>query len=496
MVKKYKIIKNIIFDIIIIGAGITGCYLSNRLSNEFPNKKILIIEKNNRIGGRISSHISKSGVIIEYGAMRIFKEYHPRITKLINDLNIEMIETQYISKKNIFHCKNNIYYNENIFPQTDKEYFLKDFEKNQNLLETVNNNTLNIYKSNGFSNNYYEYNNRYKLYSNKIICSFGYKYSIKNSTNKISNDNWKRFLDITGYSNLFNQKCTFICGSLHNLYFTTHCTQYMVKQGYSQIPLKLIKKHNIYVLKNTELITFELLSSGNSSLIIKNNKTNNIQKIITKELFLCIPKININEINGFNCNFLSKYSKSISGTKSIKIFLHFDEKDNFWNKLGFVSGRCTTTLEIGQFWFYDKNILLTFAIQDNAIYWASIIPYDEQLEPIDINTSNQIRNIVNTQINQYQEIFNSFDITIPLPKKISWMYWEETFCNWDKIYLTPEIISINDTRELLIYPFGKNNKIYYINNDISLFQGWCEGCIEIVDELLHNLYNMPNYLNV
>ena len=47
MVKKYKIIKNIIFDIIIIGAGITGCYLSNRLSNEFPNKKIFIIEKNN-----------------------------------------------------------------------------------------------------------------------------------------------------------------------------------------------------------------------------------------------------------------------------------------------------------------------------------------------------------------------------------------------------------------------------------------------------------------
>ena len=43
---------------------------------------------------------------------------------------------------------------------------------------------------------------------------------------------------------------------------------------------------------------------------------------------------------------------------------------------------------------------------------------------------------------------------------------------------------------------NKKGKIYYINNDISLFQGWCEGCIEIVDELLHNLYNMPNYLNV
>ena len=50
--KKYKIIKsenNNIFDIVIIGAGITGCYLANRLSNEFPNKQILIIEKNNRI---------------------------------------------------------------------------------------------------------------------------------------------------------------------------------------------------------------------------------------------------------------------------------------------------------------------------------------------------------------------------------------------------------------------------------------------------------------
>jgi hypothetical protein len=244
------------------------------------------------------------------------------------------------------------------------------------------------------------------------------------------------------------------------------------------------------------LITFELISCGNISLILKNNKTNDIRKIITTELFLCIPKININEIKGFGCNFLSKYSKSVNAIKSIKIFLHFDENDNFWNKLGFSSGRCTTTLEIGQFWFYHKNILLTFAIKDNATYWASIIPYYEQVEPADINTSEQIRNLVNEKINQYQEIFNSFNIKIPLPKKISWVYWEEYLCNWNKIYLSPDNMSVNDIRELLIYPFGKNNKIYYINNDISLFQGWCEGCIEIVDELIYNLYNMPNYLNI
>jgi protoporphyrinogen oxidase len=98
--------------------------LANRLANEFPDKQILIIEKNNRIGGRVLSHVIESGDVIEYGGMRIFKEYHPRITKLLNNLNIEIIPMEHINKKNIFHCKNNIYYNEDIYPQTDKEYFL------------------------------------------------------------------------------------------------------------------------------------------------------------------------------------------------------------------------------------------------------------------------------------------------------------------------------------------------------------------------------------
>ena len=41
-----------IIDYVIVGAGITGAYLARRLSLQFPHKKILVLERDDHIGGR------------------------------------------------------------------------------------------------------------------------------------------------------------------------------------------------------------------------------------------------------------------------------------------------------------------------------------------------------------------------------------------------------------------------------------------------------------
>jgi hypothetical protein len=48
----------------------------------------------------------------------------------------------------------------------------------------------------------------------------------------------------------------------------------------------------------------------------------------------------------------------------------------------------------------------------------------------------------------------------------------------------------------MINVFGTNGNVTYLNNDISLNQGWVEGSIEIVDQFLEDNYNMPNILNI
>ena len=68
---------------------------------------------------------------------------------------------------------------------------------------------------------------------------------------------------------------------------------------------------------------------------------------------------------------------------------------------------------------------------------------------------------------------------------------------WTNLNLPPyNNKSFNNIKETLFYPLGKENKVYYVNNDMSLYQGWSEGSIEVVDELLYNIYKMPNYLNL
>ena len=39
------------YDYIVIGSGISGCYVANKLTTDFPNSKVLIITRDNKIGG-------------------------------------------------------------------------------------------------------------------------------------------------------------------------------------------------------------------------------------------------------------------------------------------------------------------------------------------------------------------------------------------------------------------------------------------------------------
>ena len=333
--------KQMEYDVVIVGAGITGCYLANRMAKQFPNKKILILEKNNRIGGRIITHKDMNGINCEYGAMRIFKEYQPRITKLLDDLKLETIPVTYINKNNIFYCKNSVFYNDKLYPETDTKYFLNENEKNKNVFDTVNNNIVELYKKNNINKDFFKYENRIKICSDVSYCKLGYRNNIINGKTNISNENWKRYSDINGYSNMYNNKCSFLYGSMENTTLTTKYTQYFIKNGFVELPKKLIEnfkeinynelyhnKENKNILKNTDL-----LIRNN-----KNDKTNQNKTILTKELYLCVPKSNIDEIDGFNLNFISNYIETVIDKKLCKIFLYFEEQDNFWNKLGFVNG--------------------------------------------------------------------------------------------------------------------------------------------------------------
>ena len=78
-----------IYDIIIVGGGIAGLYTAYCAIKRDPNRKILILEKDNRLGGRMYTYQEKDFPgPIEYGAGR-FHKGHTLLVRLIDDLGMK-----------------------------------------------------------------------------------------------------------------------------------------------------------------------------------------------------------------------------------------------------------------------------------------------------------------------------------------------------------------------------------------------------------------------
>ena len=80
------------YDLVIVGGGISGLFLAYKLSE--TNLKILLIEKEKKLGGRIHT-IKKDNYSYECGAAR-FNENHLKLISLINELDLQdqMIQLQ------------------------------------------------------------------------------------------------------------------------------------------------------------------------------------------------------------------------------------------------------------------------------------------------------------------------------------------------------------------------------------------------------------------
>lgn len=74
------------FDYAVLGAGISGIYTTYLLSKQFPDAKILVVEKNNKAGGRVYTFKNKH-MNVEAGAGRFYSGQH-HIFDLIKQLEL------------------------------------------------------------------------------------------------------------------------------------------------------------------------------------------------------------------------------------------------------------------------------------------------------------------------------------------------------------------------------------------------------------------------
>ena len=125
------------YDIIILGGGIAGIYTIYQLIKNpiFSQKRILLLEKTERLGGRVYStnpYKNHPEDIIEAGAGR-FSQKHVLLNKLIRELNLENKIEKTSSEAEYFPINREI----------EKESIIKTIiQKNKNPIELLQNPNL------------------------------------------------------------------------------------------------------------------------------------------------------------------------------------------------------------------------------------------------------------------------------------------------------------------------------------------------------------------
>lgn len=84
--------KNETIDIAIVGGGVSGVYSAWKLKQKYPEKKIVVFEGGDHIGGRLLSVTPPNipDMVAELGGMRILENAQPLIVGLLEDLNKEL----------------------------------------------------------------------------------------------------------------------------------------------------------------------------------------------------------------------------------------------------------------------------------------------------------------------------------------------------------------------------------------------------------------------
>ena len=82
------------FDVIVIGAGISGCTFASSFNKRFPDSSILLVEQGRRLGGRSTTRKSRKNIILEFDHGLPSMSFNQNISKDLRQLIFSLINSK------------------------------------------------------------------------------------------------------------------------------------------------------------------------------------------------------------------------------------------------------------------------------------------------------------------------------------------------------------------------------------------------------------------
>ena len=426
------------YDIIIIGGGISGLYLAYKLQKKF---KILLLEKSNYLGGRIYTHncnVDSMKCRYEVGAGRLSSN-HKLLIDLIDDLGLKNKLVQIPTKKKHIHNYNTNY---SQFYKISKDEKL-DISF---LLQIVFKKTKN--------------------YSDKYLKNVLF---IELIDNILSKDAAQFLLDSYGYTAEFLVLNAYDAIRLFKNDFNLKNKFYILDGGLSQV-LNCIKNrlHNVTIIKRTLVEDYRY--KNNIFRVKTKNLFNNVDYTAKKVIFATHKNGLSNIPSLINNSRISKLINSVEEIPMARIYAVFKPKKK--SKVWFHNiGKITTNGPIQYIIPINKQkgiIMISYPDLDRAIYWK------------DKNMEGQLNKKIMYEI---RKMFPK--LTIPNPDYLKMHFW-----NNGVHYYKPSMSSASVASKI-IKPF-KSKELYITGEAYSCRQAWIEGALETSETVIKKiLSNRP-----
>ncbi|AGF85645.1 amine oxidoreductase [Moumouvirus goulette] len=480
---------NLTCDILIVGAGASGIYSAWRLSHEYPNKKIIIVEKSDRISGRLESiPFGNPDIYAEMGGMRTFPGIDIYLTKLLNVLNIQSIPIPYIEPDNIGFVRGHRY-NLNVLDSSsnrtiDRQQLITTYKLPPNEYNiSINDIILNAAEKSAP----YFHSQWRTMYHSNYLNNTTFVNMLKN--NNVSNGAIEAYRDFGGYNFSFDVPIAASTGIRENLSLSGMTQQHFVVGGYDSFIRKMaqeiILNPNITLLLNTSLEKIQPQREINYCQIKTSNNINFM--INARQVILAAARDSLIQIDAPWTSEAMEAMVNINSWSAFKAFMLVDDKTyNILSKNGSNKGRCVSDLPARQVWMYSDNppTILVYADDSDADYWSQFIT-SQQDRPRFVDPNINV-NLTNELIRQISVIFG-VDPTLININEIMYKYWDAGAYFW-----RPS--NIDRLMSAIIQPFGNHINIFVVGSDFSYSQGWVEGAIESADAMLVKYFGLPSFV--
>ena len=406
------------YDYIVVGGGIAGLNTCLKLVN--GKNKILLLERNNRLGGRLHTY-NKDGISYEIGGAR-FHRGHKNLFELIKMFNLE----------------------EKIFPITNdktfipiKEKFTKKYDINK-IIKKILDKSESFKKEELLKMNMVELCNKVLSKEECLYFQNGFEYvSELNDLNCYESlDTFKNDLNNELQFYLFQNGFGELLESIEKFLRDNRCE---IKMEHTLRDIKL--KDETYHLE---------LFGGKKSF-----KTKNIVLALDKTPLLSIPYL----------KSLKPKLDSVKNTTLVRIYAIYPI-DPKTKKVWFHDiGKVTTDIEIKYIIPYNPQeglIMISYTDQKLAEFWDKLANQgDKKLEE---ELQKQLKKLFPKKI-------------IPNPSYLKTHTWYNGLHLWKKGYEA----SLHSKK--ILQPF-KNESLYICGEAYSERQGWVEGALESSEEVI------------